>query len=330
MTDAELCESIFEAVVEDEDRRRKVVMAFAESIRAAHEAAPSSWATSLFPKLVRLNAGQVEVFVVDARPRKMEISITASSEIVPGLSVRCGDSYPWINGTVLRLQETEFTDVYARVEQSHRDLVTCAARKKKKYKADWQARHSDGVLEYVELTLGTTLPRPGWTSVRENSPAGDTDCTAMADEALSADLDPVQPGSVTAPTTTEAERLAVQRVGQDVFRAGLTKYWHGRCAVTGLAVPELLRASHIKPWAACETDGERLDLCNGLLLAAHLDAAFDAGLMTIEDNGRVVVSERLNAVARALLGLERPVEVMRLTDGHRRYLAWHREKVFEL
>src|SRR4051812_37743078 len=54
------------------------------------------------------------------------------------------------------------------------------------------------------------------------------------------------------PRATEAERLVVQRVGQDIFRAGLMDYWQGRCAVSGLAVPELLRASHIKPWAACD------------------------------------------------------------------------------
>jgi hypothetical protein len=79
------------------------------------------------------------------------------------------------------------------------------------------------------------------------------------------------------PSTTEAERpLVVQRVGQDVFRAALMDYWGGRCAVTGCAEPLLLRASHIKPWAICEADSERLDVYNGLLLAAHLDAAFDA------------------------------------------------------
>lgn len=38
---------------------------------------------------------------------------------------------------------------------------------------------------------------------------------------------------------TEAERLVVQRVGQNVFRDGLLDYWEGRCAITGLAVPPL-------------------------------------------------------------------------------------------
>lgn len=49
------------------------------------------------------------------------------------------------------------------------------------------------------------------------------------------------------PRSTEAERLVVQRVGQDLFRNGLLDYWDGVCAVTGLAVPELLRASHTSP-----------------------------------------------------------------------------------
>lgn len=130
------------------------------------------------------------------------------------------------------------------------------------------------------------------------------------------------------PRTTEAERLVVQRVGQDVFRAGLMEYWEGRCAITGLAVPELLRASHIKPWAACETDAERLDVFNGLLLAAHLDAAFDAGFVTVAEDGRVAVSGVLRGMPGAILGLAAPLRVERLTGMHRTYLEWHRERVF--
>ena len=89
------------------------------------------------------------------------------------------------------------------------------------------------------------------------------------------------------PRTTEAERLVIQRVGQDVFREALLTYWDGRCAVTGIAHPRLLRASHIKPWSRCETDAERLDVYNGLLLAAHLDAAFDAGLISFSYKGAI-------------------------------------------
>lgn len=131
------------------------------------------------------------------------------------------------------------------------------------------------------------------------------------------------------PRATEAERLVVQRVGQDVFRDGLLDYWDGRCAILGLAVPELLRASHIKPWSKCETDAERLDVFNGLLLAPHLDAVFDAGYITVADDGEVVVSAHLAPPDRNHLGLALPLRVSRLAEGHRPYLAWHREREFK-
>jgi hypothetical protein len=51
-------------------------------------------------------------------------------------------------------------------------------------------------------------------------------------------------------------------------------------AVTGIAQPALLRASHIKPWAHCGNNAERLDVHNGFLLTADWDAAFDAGLVS--------------------------------------------------
>jgi putative restriction endonuclease len=131
------------------------------------------------------------------------------------------------------------------------------------------------------------------------------------------------------PDTTEAERLVGQRVGQDIYRKGLLDYWEGRCAVTGLAVPALLRASHIKPWADCATDTERMDVFNGFLLAPHMDAAFDRGFVTVADDGAVVVSEWLDGDARPLLGLVDGLKVAGLTDGHRGYLPWHRHHVFQ-
>jgi uncharacterized protein (DUF3820 family) len=131
------------------------------------------------------------------------------------------------------------------------------------------------------------------------------------------------------PRSTEAERLIVQRVGQDVFRQGLLEYWEGRCAITGLAVAELLRASHIKPWSDCADDAERLDVFNGLLLAPHLDAAFDRGFVTVANDGTIVVSDTLDADARTTLGLDRPLRVRVLADGHRAYLPWHRDRVFK-
>ena len=52
---------------------------------------------------------------------------------------------------------------------------------------------------------------------------------------------------------TEVERLMRQRVGQQKFRAAMLDYWGGACAVTGLALSEVLRASHAKPWQSAPT-----------------------------------------------------------------------------
>jgi putative restriction endonuclease len=130
------------------------------------------------------------------------------------------------------------------------------------------------------------------------------------------------------PRATEVERLVVQRVGQDIFREGLLEFWEGRCAITDLAVRELLRASHIKPWAVCESDAERLDVFNGILLAPHLDAAFDSGFITVADDGAIVVAAALDEPARRVLAVDMPLRVRGLAEGHRAYLPWHRERVF--
>lgn len=127
---------------------------------------------------------------------------------------------------------------------------------------------------------------------------------------------------------TEIERLAVQRIGQDIYRQGLIDYWEGRCAITGLDVIDLLRASHIKPWADCADDAERLDVFNGFLLAPHLDAVFDRGFITISEDGNVVVSPRLTQSARTKLCVAKDLLIARLTKAHRMYLLWHREHVF--
>lgn len=129
------------------------------------------------------------------------------------------------------------------------------------------------------------------------------------------------------PRVTEIERLVVQRVGQDIFRAALLDYWQGRCALSGLGVKTLLRASHIKPWSDCATDAERLNAFNGILLAPHLDAVFDCGLMTLADDGAVIVSNAITPDDRHVLGLDVQMRA-RLEDGHRAYLHWHRTKVF--
>lgn len=119
-----------------------------------------------------------------------------------------------------------------------------------------------------------------------------------------------------------------QRVGQDLYRKALMQYWNGRCAISGISIPSFLRASHAKPWRDA-TDRERLDVHNGLLLAAHLDIAFDQGFIAVADDGIVLVSGTLPARERSVLGLDEPRRIERLRPEHRPYLTWHREHLWQ-
>lgn len=119
-----------------------------------------------------------------------------------------------------------------------------------------------------------------------------------------------------------------QRVGQDLYRKALMQYWNGRCAISGISIPTFLRASHAKPWRDA-TDRERLDVHNGLLLAAHLDIAFDQGFISVADDGSVLVSHKLPARECVVLGVHEPRRIELLRPEHRPYLAWHRDNIWQ-
>lgn len=105
-------------------------------------------------------------------------------------------------------------------------------------------------------------------------------------------------------------------------------YWKVRCPMTGITDPDLLRASHIKPWRDCKTDAERLDVHNGLLLSALWDAAFDKGHVSFEEEGTPIFSTKLSAEARTHLKGENS-KIQGLTDEHKLQLAWHRKNLFD-
>ena len=117
------------------------------------------------------------------------------------------------------------------------------------------------------------------------------------------------------------------RVGQDKFRKDVLKYWKRRCTLTGVALEDILRASHIKPWRV-SSDLERLDKYNGLLLTPTLDTLFDKGLISfMPDTGSIVMSEKVRKVAPHL-GVSDQMRI-RIEKGHRKYLKYHFENVFE-
>lgn len=126
---------------------------------------------------------------------------------------------------------------------------------------------------------------------------------------------------------TEVERMVKQRIGQQSYREALMAYWGNACAVTGISVPEVLRASHAKPWADCATNEERLDVYNGFLLSANLDALFDRFLISFTNDRQLIISNTISEEQRDLLGLTTSMHLRWIDQQHLPYLQWHREKL---
>lgn len=131
---------------------------------------------------------------------------------------------------------------------------------------------------------------------------------------------------------TEREVRAKRRVGQDMFRAMLLEIYGSKCCLTGLEVPEVLRASHIIPWA--ENEDTRLNPENGLCLSATYDAAFDKNLITFDEDYRLVLSQSLKdrytseAFKTQFQNFEgKMIALPRLYKPSQRFLEKHRSKL---
>jgi putative restriction endonuclease len=87
------------------------------------------------------------------------------------------------------------------------------------------------------------------------------------------------------------EAIVKTRVNQGLFRKIILTSYDGKCCITGIDNTQLLIASHIIPWA--QDTKNRLNPMNGVCLNALHDRAFDNGLITINEDYRVVVSKKV-------------------------------------
>lgn len=124
-----------------------------------------------------------------------------------------------------------------------------------------------------------------------------------------------------------------RRVGQAFFRRAVLTAYDTQCCITGNPIGSLLTASHIQPWAAAAQN--RLNPRNGLCLAKTQDAAFDAGLITLDEDCRVVLSKALadHFSVQTIGDNFQRYEGQRIRLPHRfapeaQFLAFHREQVF--
>ena len=81
------------------------------------------------------------------------------------------------------------------------------------------------------------------------------------------------------------------RVNQNIFRQIVLANYSGKCAFSGIDIPDLLVASHIIPWS--KNEKERLNPENGICLSSLYDKAFDKGLIGLKLDYSIIFSERL-------------------------------------
>jgi len=193
----------------------------------------------------------------------------------------------------------------------------------------------DGLAFKMDETLARALDQIGFAAYQKVSARGKSERSGEDEDMNGSDSQPDDPINVTRSAEesgeldeldpTVRETLMKARVGQGRFRVQLLERWGWRCAVTGIAIPEVIVASHIKPWA--ESDNrERLDPANGLPLIGTLDRLFDCELISFDASGKIIISPRISSADYPLLNLHDGLRLRFLSIETAAYLAYHRKK----
>ncbi len=126
------------------------------------------------------------------------------------------------------------------------------------------------------------------------------------------------------PTVTERSGLVTSRVGQGAYRKRIIHRWEYKCAVTSFDKLDILIASHIVPWSKA-SDHERLDVNNGLLLSPTYDALFDKHLITFDNNGKIILSDKIEFSAYQKIGITGKEKIDGLSIYNHHYLQKHQD-----
>lgn len=194
----------------------------------------------------------------------------------------------------------------------------------------------------------TKHDREMWDSYRANLPSLGPESEQLLHDLFTSDADcevdllgrdrvrTERPSLLTLPAgPTETTATVRVRRGQQFFRQTILNAYGVQCCISGINVPRLLVASHIKPWR--DFPGERLDPRNGLCLSAIHDAAFDSGLITLDRKLSVVVSKRMRdyfpqpALEMSFAPYEgRPIRLPdKVAEPAADFLSFHREHIFQ-
>lgn len=123
------------------------------------------------------------------------------------------------------------------------------------------------------------------------------------------------------------------RVGQQFFRKSILANYKSKCCITGLDISALLVASHIRPWALDEKN--RLNPSNGLCLSSLHDKAFDQGLISLDENYCLIVSNevkknRSSFVCEVFNNIEgKKIQLPEKFYPNPAFIQYHRDNIFK-
>lgn len=175
-------------------------------------------------------------------------------------------------------------------------------------KSDFHNKYTcgQGVLEFSGVYLENfrdILIGLGVSSEQINNKANYSNLPDSKEQSVISDLSKI---FLEDESPTERETLALSRIGQGKFKRNVREFWGGKdiCPISAVAIPEILIASHIRPWAKCKNKAEKLDGANGLLLAASVDKLFDKYLISFEEkNDKLLLVINKNLDKSKLIGI---------------------------
>jgi len=319
--------SVVEKILPDGEVRLSCLESFAESINEAHLCGPQKWGVYFTSEKVRLLVGNLIVCTIHENALWLSLdahSFDTSSEIHTLLEK--SKAWDWESGKYAVYRQVASRNGYFRpyrassevkqlIADLHFEFVRNVSNKYKRLRKDSQANYTPSVITYLRRALGHSVPEPEYASAMKQ----DNETGKKTEHFKRQRDNPEQP---------QRETVVQSRIGQNLFRKRLIRYWSSECAVTGCSARSLLRASHTKPWRK-STRHEKYDVYNGLLLTPNLDCAFDRGFITFSTDGEIAISKILTDQDINALGLHRGMKLRSVTKRHTPYLEYHREEEFE-
>ncbi|KAF5037046.1 HNH endonuclease [Methanoculleus sp. UBA430] len=311
------------SLLPDEDYRRACLSLFVESLLEANSYGRNKWGVYCYSEGVRLLVGSLIVCTVHKNGLWLSLDKQLLNEMKDKQDIleEC-KAWHWDNGDWSEYKKipskngyyipsSRDLDIWPLLRDLHFEYIKKAANKYDLLRIDSQKKHSPELLVYLSNELDQSIPRPDYGDKPENNALKDFEECKDTYEDL---------------PKTQRESIILSRIGQGAFRSGLVNYW-GTCAVTGCSLTRLLRASHIKPWRDSD-NAERLDIYNGLLLIPNLDSAFDLGYISFDNEGKIIISDKLSENDRNELGIHPGMNLRNIEKNHVRYLNYHRREIF--